>query len=60
MNPLHEYYIKGTDGVIYQALIQISDNFYLVCDPTATIHINPRPALVIRGEKVEGQRDSFD
>ncbi|MFA5132926.1 MAG: hypothetical protein WC444_06395 [Candidatus Paceibacterota bacterium] len=50
---LHDFYVKGSDGVVYRAIYALDNDFYLVCNTNVDVTDMPVPVYVIRGEKVE-------
>jgi hypothetical protein len=50
---LHDFYVRGTDGVVYKAIYALDNNFYLVCETNVDVNDLPTPVYMIRGEKVE-------
>lgn len=50
---LHDFYVKGSDGVIYRAIYALDNDFYVVCSTNVDATDMPVQVYVIRGEKVE-------
>jgi len=51
--PLHDFYVRGTDGVVYKAIYALENDFFLVCETNVTVNDLPTPVYVIRAEKVQ-------
>ena len=52
-NPLHNFYVRGADGVIYRAVYALENDYYLVCNTNLEATDLPLQAYVIKGQKVE-------
>jgi len=51
--PLLDFYVKGSDGVVYKAIYALDNDFFLVCNTNVTVSDFPIPVYIIRGQKVE-------